>query len=58
MVREVERVAVDRCRVQLVGHAGGAMHEPEAILDGIMAVVEGKAPCRADLVASDAPLGV
>ena len=58
MVREVERVAVDRCRVQLVAHAGGAMHEPEAILDGIVAVAEGKAPCRADLVASTAPLGV
>jgi 2-oxoglutarate ferredoxin oxidoreductase subunit alpha len=52
MVREVERVAVDRCRVKLVGHAGGAMHDPEEILEGIVAVAEGKAPCRADLVAA------
>jgi len=54
MVREVERVAVDRCRVQLVPHAGGAMHDPQEILEGIVAVAEGKAPCRADLVAAGA----
>jgi hypothetical protein len=34
------------------------MHEPEAILEGIVAVAEGKAPCRADIVAAEAPLGV
>jgi 2-oxoglutarate/2-oxoacid ferredoxin oxidoreductase subunit alpha len=51
MVREVERCAVDACRVQLVGHAGGEMHQPEEILEGIVAVAEGKAPCRADLAA-------
>ena len=51
MVREVERVAADACRVQLVPHAGGAMHDPEEILEGIVAVAEGKAPCRADLLA-------
>jgi 2-oxoglutarate ferredoxin oxidoreductase subunit alpha len=54
MVREVERVAIDRCRVQLVPHAGGAMHDPQDILEGIVAVTEGKAPCRADLVAAGA----
>ena len=53
MVREVERVAVDKCQVQLVPHAGGAMHHPEEILEAIVAVAEGKAPCRADLVAQD-----
>jgi 2-oxoglutarate ferredoxin oxidoreductase subunit alpha len=53
MVREVERCAVDRCRVQLVPHCGGAMHQPEEILDAIVAVSEGKAPCRADLAAQE-----
>jgi 2-oxoglutarate ferredoxin oxidoreductase subunit alpha len=51
MVREVERCAVDQCRVQLVPHAGGALHHPEQILEAIVAVAEGKAPCRADLAA-------
>ncbi len=52
MVREVERCAVDRCQVLLVPHAGGEVHAPEEILEAIDAVAEGKAPCRADLVAS------
>ncbi len=52
MVREVERCAVDRCQVLLVGHAGGDVHEPEEILEAIHAVAEGRAPCRADLVAA------
>ncbi len=52
MVREVERCAVDRCQVLLVPHAGGEVHAPEEILEAIHAVAEGKAPCRADLVAS------
>lgn len=51
MVREVERCAIDRCRVQLVGHAGGEAHSPEEILEGIHAVLQGKAPCRDELVA-------
>ena len=50
MVREVERCAVDRCGVLLVPHAGGEIHEPEAILEAIIRTQEGKAPCRADLV--------
>ena len=50
MVREVERCAVDRCGVFLVPHAGGEIHEPEAILEAIIRTQEGKAPCRADLV--------
>ena len=54
MVREVERVAFDACRVQLVPHAGGAMHDPEEILAGIVAVAEGRAPCRADLLGTGA----
>ena len=52
MVREVERCAIDRCQVLLVPHAGGEVHDPEDILEAIVKVVEGKAPCRADLVAS------
>lgn len=52
MVREVERCAVDRCGVLLVGHAGGEVHAPEEILEAIHATAEGKAPCRADLVAA------
>jgi 2-oxoglutarate ferredoxin oxidoreductase subunit alpha len=51
MVREVERVAVDSCRVALVPHAGGAMHHPEEIVEQIVAVSEGRAPNRAELVA-------
>ena len=54
MVREVERCAVDRCQVLLVPHAGGEVHDPEEILEAIHRVNEGKAPCRADLVASGA----
>ena len=54
MVREVERVAVDTCRVRLVPHAGGALHEPEEILDAIVEVHEGRVPCRADLAACGA----
>jgi 2-oxoglutarate ferredoxin oxidoreductase subunit alpha len=54
MVREVERCAVDRCRVALVPHAGGAMHHPEEIVQAIVEVAEGKAPCRADLAAQEA----
>lgn len=50
MVREVERCALDRCGVSLVPHAGGEIHEPEAILEAIIRTQEGKAPCRADLV--------
>lgn len=52
MVREVERCAVDRCGVLLVPHAGGEVHAPEEILEAICTAAEGKAPCRADLVAS------
>ncbi|MBI2202433.1 MAG: 2-oxoacid:acceptor oxidoreductase subunit alpha [Candidatus Rokubacteria bacterium] len=52
MVREVERCAVDRCGVLLVGHAGGDVHEPEQIVDAVHAVAGGKAPCRADLAMS------
>jgi len=36
--------------VLLVPHAGGEIHEPEAILEAIIRTQEGKAPCRADLV--------
>jgi len=49
MVREVERCALDRCRIALVPHAGGALHDPAEILEGIVAVAEGRAPCRAEL---------
>jgi 2-oxoglutarate ferredoxin oxidoreductase subunit alpha len=52
MVREVERCAVDRCGVLLVDHAGGEVHEPEAIVEAIHRVAEGKAPCRAALAAA------
>jgi 2-oxoglutarate ferredoxin oxidoreductase subunit alpha len=51
MVREVERCAVDRCQVLLVPHAGGEVHDPEEIVEAIATVADGKAPCRADLVA-------
>ncbi len=50
MVREVERCAVDSCRVAPVSHAGGDIHEPEAIVEAVARVREGKAPCRAELV--------
>jgi 2-oxoglutarate ferredoxin oxidoreductase subunit alpha len=49
IVREVERCATDACRVALVPHAGGALHDPEEILDAIVAVAEGRAPSRAEL---------
>jgi len=52
MVREVERCAVDGCAVLSVPHAGGSIHEPEAILEAVVRTHEGKAPSRADLVAS------
>ena len=58
MVREVERVAVDRCRVALVPHAGGSLHDPEEILAAVVDVLEGRAPCRADLVDRDAAVPV
>ena len=54
IVREVERCAVDHCRVQLVSHAGGDIHRPEEILEAIAAVIDGKTPCRADLAARGA----
>ncbi len=38
MVREVERVVAGACPVTLVGHPGGAVHEPEVILEAIMEV--------------------
>lgn len=50
IVREVERCAVDRCRVALVPHAGGGLHDPEEILEAIVSVAEGRSPCRADLL--------
>jgi 2-oxoglutarate ferredoxin oxidoreductase subunit alpha len=50
IVREVERCAVDRCRVALVAHAGGGLHDPEEIVEAIVSVAEGRAPCRADLL--------
>ena len=52
MVREVERCAVDACGVLSVPHAGGDIHEVEAIFDAIVRTHEGKAPCRAELVMS------
>ena len=52
MVREVERCAVDRCGVLPVLHAGGDVHEPEAILEAVLHTHEGRAPCRAELVAT------
>jgi 2-oxoglutarate ferredoxin oxidoreductase subunit alpha len=50
MVREVERCAVDACRVALVPHAGGGLHDPEEILEAVVRTAEGKTPRRADLV--------
>ena len=35
MVREVERSAAGQCRVISVNHCGGAVHEPQVILDAI-----------------------
>jgi 2-oxoglutarate ferredoxin oxidoreductase subunit alpha len=54
MVREVERCAVDRCRVALVPHAGGGLHDPEEILEAIVRTAEGRTPCRAELVGAGA----
>jgi 2-oxoglutarate ferredoxin oxidoreductase subunit alpha len=54
MVREVERCAVDRCRVALVPHAGGGLHDPEEILEVIVRTTEGRTPCRAELVGAGA----
>ena len=52
MVREVERCAVDGCGVLSVTQPGGDIHEPEAILEAIVRTQAGRAPCRAELVAS------
>jgi len=38
MVREVERAAAGQCRVALVGHPGGTVHQPEQILKAIREV--------------------
>lgn len=54
MVREVERCAVDACRILSVPHAGGDIHDPEVILEAIVRAREGKAPCRADLLMHEA----
>ncbi|MDP6668101.1 MAG: 2-oxoacid:acceptor oxidoreductase subunit alpha [Dehalococcoidia bacterium] len=50
IVREVQRVAVPECGVMLVAHAGGDIHEPEEILEGIVKTYEGKAPTQGELV--------
>jgi 2-oxoglutarate ferredoxin oxidoreductase subunit alpha len=36
MVREVERAAAGKCKVRLVPHAGGTVHNPEVILKAIL----------------------
>jgi 2-oxoglutarate ferredoxin oxidoreductase subunit alpha len=36
MVREVERAAAGKCKVTLVPHAGGTVHNPEVILKAIL----------------------
>ncbi|MGP8245141.1 MAG: 2-oxoacid:acceptor oxidoreductase subunit alpha [Bryobacteraceae bacterium] len=36
MVREVERAAAGQCKVKLAPHAGGTVHNPEAILKAIL----------------------
>jgi len=38
MVREVERAAAGQCRVKLVDHAGGTVHQPEQIVKAIKEV--------------------
>ncbi len=38
LVREVERAAAGQCRVVLVDHAGGTVHQPEQILQAIQEV--------------------
>lgn len=40
MVREVERSANGNCKVISVNHCGGAVHEPEVILDAIRKAVK------------------
>ena len=40
MFYEVQRLAGDRARTVLVPHGGGAVHEPEAILEAIRGVME------------------
>jgi len=39
MVREVERAAAGKCKVTLVPHAGGTVHNPEVILKAILEAV-------------------
>jgi 2-oxoglutarate ferredoxin oxidoreductase subunit alpha len=39
MVLEVERAAAGRCKVVSIPHAGGTVHEPEAILERILEAV-------------------
>jgi 2-oxoglutarate ferredoxin oxidoreductase subunit alpha len=53
MVREVERCAVDGCRILSVPHAGGDIHDPQEIVEAIARAHEGKAPSRLDLVAQE-----
>ncbi len=48
IVREVERCSVDSCGVLSVPHAGGDIHEPEAIAEAIVRTHEGKSPRRAE----------
>jgi 2-oxoglutarate ferredoxin oxidoreductase subunit alpha len=36
MVREVERAVAGKCKVTLVPHAGGTVHNPEVILKAIL----------------------
>jgi 2-oxoglutarate/2-oxoacid ferredoxin oxidoreductase subunit alpha len=43
---EVERCSVDDCRVRLVPHPGGDVHEPEEVLEAIREVAEGRAASR------------
>jgi 2-oxoglutarate ferredoxin oxidoreductase subunit alpha len=52
MVLEVQRCSLDSCGVVSVPHAGGEIHDPEQILEAIVKAHEGKAPTRAELVAS------
>jgi 2-oxoglutarate ferredoxin oxidoreductase subunit alpha len=52
IVREVQRIAVPECGVMSVTHAGGDIHEPEAILEAIVKTYEGKAPTQGELVSA------
>lgn len=52
IVREVQRIAVPECGVMPVTHAGGDIHEPEAILEAIVKTDEGKAPTQGELVSA------